>query len=162
LEALCVAKWRIESGAWDRAIVGAADEFHPLLNQAYAQCRSPELNSQKACSSGAVMLVLESRAEVERRSAKPRAIVRHGYGGRTARCSPRSMCQLLNAFDREFGKSDGVVDQRAVERTLPEMFSVLPLAKLTAVLLKGSTGACENIVAHDWNGLATGVAIEVM
>src|SRR5262245_37743458 len=73
LEALCIAMWRIQTGAWDRVIVGAAEEFHPLINKAYGHCAEGRPIN---CSSAAVALVLESRAEVQRRSSRAHGIVR--------------------------------------------------------------------------------------
>jgi 3-oxoacyl-[acyl-carrier-protein] synthase II len=149
LEALCIAIWRIQTGAWERAIVGAAEEFHPLVNQAYDRCQQIS-RTPTNCSSGAVALVLESRGEVERRNARVRGTLRTVREHRTLgtpRCSADAM-KRINNF-------------------LHETFSVMPLAEIAAALLKGdpakaSRGRPLHILGHDVNGFATGIAVELL
>ena len=160
MEALCVAMWRIRSGAWERAIVGAADEHHPLVDQAYAECggRNGRTGSLVS-SSGAVALILESRSEVERRGAGARGVVRNGRIGRLVSRCPREQVNALARFDHSLGPADPIMNS-----ILPihESFSVVPLARLATTLFAGSRGGRHNIVAHDQNGIVAGASVEVI
>jgi len=78
LEALALAAARIESGTWDRVLVGAADEYNPYVNEAFGQFglyrregdeRGRSRRRGFFAGSGAVTLLLESREVAERRGA---------------------------------------------------------------------------------------------
>lgn len=93
IDALGLASARIASGQWDRAIVGAAEEYCDVVNAAYAHCGLHAPNNAAlpfahdkegneggasktfAIGCGAVALVLESRASVEARAARVRGSV---------------------------------------------------------------------------------------
>lgn len=78
LDALRLASLRIASGAWDRAIVGAAEENDEVLLAAYRHAGLHALEEPSGAfegergfvtSCGAVSLILESRGSVESRLA---------------------------------------------------------------------------------------------
>ena len=77
LDALRLAAARIATGEWERAVVGAGEEYSPLVNDAYRPCG---LHSERdadgpfggtgrgfAAGCGAVTLVLESRKSLRTR-----------------------------------------------------------------------------------------------
>ena len=79
LDALRLAATRIASGQWSHAIVGAAEEYCDVINQAYRHCglyAGPNGTAQADRSAGfvvgagAVTLVLESRESLDRRGGK--------------------------------------------------------------------------------------------
>ena len=77
LDALGLAGARIAGGEWDRAVVGAADEYSALVNSGYAACGlyAPDQPAEPfgqpaagfASGWGAVSLVLESKQSLDRR-----------------------------------------------------------------------------------------------
>ena len=77
LDALHLARTRIATGEWDRAIVGAAEESAPVVNEAYRPWAlykgcNPALpfsgdTSGFVAGCGAVTLVLESASSFEKR-----------------------------------------------------------------------------------------------
>ncbi|HEX8523795.1 MAG TPA: beta-ketoacyl synthase N-terminal-like domain-containing protein, partial [Tepidisphaeraceae bacterium] len=88
LDALRLAAARIASGAWERAIVGAAEEYHDLINGSYNQCGvyardgvGGPFDGGKGfvAGAGAVTLILESRESMEKRGGRA-----WGRIGRTA------------------------------------------------------------------------------
>ncbi len=79
LEAMTLAAHRIRSGLWNRAIVGAADEYSTLINNAYEHfghyrgdhnCMSDKSSNGFVTGCGAVCFVLESRVAAQRRGAR--------------------------------------------------------------------------------------------
>jgi 3-oxoacyl-[acyl-carrier-protein] synthase II len=74
LDALRLASTRIASGQWSHAIVGAAEEYSDIINQAYRHCGLYRGNENResgfVVGAGAVTLVLESRESLERRGGK--------------------------------------------------------------------------------------------
>jgi 3-oxoacyl-[acyl-carrier-protein] synthase II len=162
LEALCLAMWRIQSGTWERAIVGAAEEAHWLIDLAYAQCTADTNAKPIISSSGSVALVLESRAEVERRNRRGRGIVCNGRGGRFIKRSTRNQIDFTRKLNRELDITNSDDSPAMVDDLLRGSFSVAPLAKVIALLLRGNTGTRQHITGHDDNGFASGLAIEVL
>jgi 3-oxoacyl-(acyl-carrier-protein) synthase len=76
LDALRLAALRIAGGAWDRAIVGASEEYGAVINDAYKHCGLYAEAGGAApfaapggftTGSAAVALILESRDSIERR-----------------------------------------------------------------------------------------------
>ncbi len=90
LDALRLASLRIRSGAWDCAIVGAADEYWPGVNRSYTQCGlysgrpgtpfGEPMGFATGC--GAVVLVVESRASAQRRNVEIKGVVGTGAAAR--------------------------------------------------------------------------------
>ncbi len=58
LEALLLARARLATGEWDRAIIVAADEEHPILTRTLSRCAARETHLR----SGAIAFLLESAA----------------------------------------------------------------------------------------------------
>ena len=77
LDALYLAAARIRNGQWDRAIVGAGEEYSAVVNAAYGHCglyagsgaigAAPREQKGFVTGSAAVTFVLESRAAAEKR-----------------------------------------------------------------------------------------------
>src|SRR5439155_6463730 len=90
LDALHLAAVRIRNGQWDRAIVGAGEEYSTIVNGAYAHCglyvgatgAAPREQKGFVTGSAAVTFVLESRAAAEKRAAAVRR-------GQVVRCAAR-------------------------------------------------------------------------
>ncbi len=167
LDALRLASLRIATGHWDRAIVGAAEEDHPLINATYARCglystgesSSPFSNSRGfSTGAAAVTFVLESRKSMEQRNARPWARVLGGSSCRTTKDAPTdAVKQVLAemAHPRQLiGSSNGTWIDRAelaaitqTDRTtlvssvyghVAESFSATPLLGIAAALASGT------------------------
>jgi len=89
LDALILASHRLRTGAWTRAVVCAADEYAPIINQAYARFglyrnTATRVPNQKCAGfvtgCGAVALILERSDAARSRNASPRGIVRETAG----------------------------------------------------------------------------------
>ena len=166
LDALGLAAERIACGAWDRAIVGAAEEQMELADAAYRKCgidRATEKDASRAMSSsgcGAVAFVLESRESAQARLAIPLGTVQ-GYASRAPAegLEAQAVDEVLQSLGDPaamLGSDCGWWTDRAEEtgmrlsarRTgraarvgsirgqLAECFSAGPLAAIAAVLLR--------------------------
>lgn len=88
LDALRIAALRIESGEWERAIVGSAEEFSTLVDQAYASCGlagaewSPAFGESRGfvTGAGAVTMILERRKDAEARRGRVRGLILRAAG----------------------------------------------------------------------------------
>ncbi len=84
LDALGLAWARIASGTWQRAVVSAGEEYHPIVNEQLRACRlhaSPPgepfgAATGAALGAGAAAIILESAESVEVRGARAIATVR--------------------------------------------------------------------------------------
>ena len=87
LDAIRLAVARIASGEWERAIVGAAEEFSPTVNDAHAQAGWRESNGSapdrpgRVVGSGAITFLLESRTSMEARGGCSRGRIEAAAGG---------------------------------------------------------------------------------
>jgi 3-oxoacyl-[acyl-carrier-protein] synthase II len=177
LDALRLAALRIGSGRWRSAIVGAAEEYCPIVNEAY---RSAGLYGPGGfvAGAGAVTLLLEDRQSLEARGQRPLARI-VGAGG--AMAAPRRLPRLarqvassLGGFDLLVTSANGTWIDRVVEaamtrgsgcerfspyRHVAECFSAMPLAGIASVLLarKARTFAA---MAADYAGAVSGVSLE--
>ena len=165
LDALQLAALRIAWGEWDRAIVGAADEYSAVINRAYAHC------GRYACDgggtpfadpagfrvgAGAAALVLESAKSAAARKARVRGRVReigatHGITDVLERIGDPSAvvcCASGSRLDRVELEAltrsalRACSPQRPLAVTtlygyLAETFSAGPIAAVAAVLLGG-------------------------
>jgi 3-oxoacyl-[acyl-carrier-protein] synthase II len=81
LDALRLAAARVAMGTWDRVLVGAGEEYSPIISAIYRDCRMADSPQKSACEEplkigcGAVMFVLESRESVETRGGRIRGRV---------------------------------------------------------------------------------------
>jgi hypothetical protein len=183
LDALRLASLRITTGQWDRAIVSAAEEFVPEVNNAYVHCGLYRPNGAGAAfgdeggfaiGSGAVTLVLESRAALARRAGR-------AYGCVTGSASARQttghavdaighVLVELNHPAFVIGSANNTWVDRAeaaaiardgrettvssIYGHLPETFSDGPLASIAAVLLTGHLPPLRAAAnASDWRRL---------
>ena len=178
LEALMLASLRIREGLWSRAIVGAAEEFSPIVNSAYRACGLIADDRDFLTASGAVSFVVESRASARSRRARIHAVI--------GKCAWRSSTGIRSAGD--------VVDELArpghiscalggtkpdqammhclrkrspeseiwsIATHLPELFSVGPLAALAGALLKpvAAQHSAFSVVASEFSGPSCGISV---
>jgi len=104
LDALILAAARIRSGEWQRAFVGAAEEFSPIVNRAYAEIGSRQKPGSTSGSGsehgisnaagGAAVLILESMRSASQRSARIYATI---SGVAAARATCRSAAGMVRA-----------------------------------------------------------------
>jgi 3-oxoacyl-[acyl-carrier-protein] synthase II len=165
LDALHLASLRIASGEWDRAIVGAGEEYSTLVNSAYQHCglhagriaSPPSAGQGFVTGSGAVTLILESRDAAERRRAIARGQIIRGasFRGRPNESveSTLRVLEQLGETPAVLASLDGTWIDRtelaALRRAAPERivsslyghtaehFSAMPLLAIGAVLLNG-------------------------
>lgn len=154
LDAIRLAAARIAAGEWERAIVGAAEEFSPTVNAAHARWRADD--SGACCvSSGAVMFLLESRPAMQSRGGRARGEIMKTSGGvargggQIARLAGQAI-RSIGSPSIVLGSGNGTwIDRaerigaaRAAERLIPaaaaigECYSVVPMAAVAGVLLK--------------------------
>jgi 3-oxoacyl-[acyl-carrier-protein] synthase II len=180
LDALRLAAMRIASGQWDRVIVGAAEEFDPLINTAYSGCGmyrgaggSPAMGDGGgfACTAGAVSFILESRDSALRRGVRARAwlescsATRVGPSFPTAPAIPelrgiRHVMTSANAttLDRfelaSLSRSRCEASVSTPYGHIGEAFSVMPLASIAAVALSGRLPRLLAEPRFDFDGLS--------
>ena len=165
IDALQLAALRIASGEWERAIVGAAEEYSEVVNQGYAHCgRYARVGGGTPFAdpagfrvgAGAAVLVLESARSAAERRIRVRGCVRrigatHGTTDVLQRIGdpPAVVCCASGSRldDVEFE----ALSQSALRAYTPqhplivttlygylaEMFSAGPIAAVAAVLLGG-------------------------
>lgn len=165
LDALHLAALRIANGEWDRAIVGAAEEFAPLVNAAYGhwglyrggkEIRPSADAGGFYVGSGAVTFVLESGRSRDERGAKARGKIVRSTGpipipGMRARSVSRILDRESSALICNSANNSWIDRVESLAwRHLPdaaicslrgriaETFSVTPMAGLAAFLLTGS------------------------
>ena len=154
LDAIRIAAARIASGEWDRAIIGAAEEYSQVVNEAYL-ARGLYGADGFVNGAGAVTFLLESNQSMQPRGAKPIARVAAATGAQSdARSSPRLarrvflalgappdvICSANNTWlDRAERAAFGKTQVRATSLYgyIAECSSALPLAGIAAVLLTG-------------------------
>jgi 3-oxoacyl-[acyl-carrier-protein] synthase II len=166
LDALRLAWLRISSGRWDRAIVGAGEEYCPLITNAYRHCglAAPAFGEAAFGSAngfvmgcGAVTIILESRESLERRQGRALARIEScASANGSAKNLPRSLRRILGElgnprdilasasgcrFDAaEAGALGGGSTPPTVGGLyghMPELFSAGPLAAIAATLAAG-------------------------
>lgn len=110
LDALRLACTRIASGDWSRAVVGAGEEFTPIVALGYRSCglyrddwtntlANPFDDSQGfSAGDGSVALVVESIESAHARGAKPLAILRHCDATSYDPQNPRQSLDALTAL----------------------------------------------------------------
>jgi 3-oxoacyl-[acyl-carrier-protein] synthase II len=174
LDAMRIAMGRIASGEWGRALVTAADEHSPIVNQAYGRHGLYGAGGFRA-GAGAVTLLLESESALSARRGSARAKVLAGAGSIVPRPSmPRLARHIFDSLGEPaslFGCANGTWIDR-VERAgfgklptlygpIAECYSAMPLAHLAAVLLQGEHASLEfAVVACDYAGGVVGIGVE--
>jgi 3-oxoacyl-[acyl-carrier-protein] synthase II len=176
LDALRLAAARIAGGGWDRALVGAGEEYNTTVNVVYRTCRSGDDAAavgdepasgvargaasprQFSVGSGAVMLLLESRASVEARGGRILGRVEAVASAAPGRPDPAAVTRVIRGLGPvdELVRSEGGlwvdrIEDRAVRRLdnetppvvsslygrVAESFSAGPLAGVAAAVLNG-------------------------
>jgi 3-oxoacyl-[acyl-carrier-protein] synthase II len=164
LDALRLAALRISTGAWDRAIVGAAEEHSEVINSAYQSCglcSAPEGGAPFVAETGfvagsaAVTLILESRDSMQARSGKSHGRVFQGASARRQNddpsAAPRQVLAQLDSPRQVISSANSTWIDRAelaaIRRAAPgalitsiyghaaESFAAGPLLGLAAALL---------------------------
>jgi 3-oxoacyl-[acyl-carrier-protein] synthase II len=169
LDAMRLAAARIELGQWDHAIVGAAEEYLPVVGDAYRECglRAAEgqgrppfgAESGFTIGCGAVSFVLESGDAVRRRGGRALGAVTGSAAagfeqGHAVAAASRVLAEL-GKCDVLFSSADATWVDRLELAALrqsgtaprvtsmygywPELFSVGPLVSIAAGLLGGCT-----------------------
>lgn len=168
MDALRLAWLRIASGAWDRAIVGAGEENHDVINAAYENCGLRSKDNAGApfttstgfySSEGAVAFILESADSARARGATPYATIDHAStanGDREAlsRTVAGLLSRLPNKPANVLASANGSwidrVEAGAIARAMPEasvgsiydvtseVYSATPLLGIAATLLNRS------------------------
>jgi len=185
LDALWLAAQRIAAGEWERAFVGAGEEYSPLVNAAYehAGVRAPSGSNRRgfATGSGAVTLVLESRASVQGRSGRVYGTVQggaarcsQGLDGRGGAEAVRGVWKAIGSPRHLIGSGNGtwidLVERRGLGLIrggqepfvssmyghIPELFSAGALAAIAAVVLSGRLPASIGLRRSDRGQAATG------
>jgi 3-oxoacyl-[acyl-carrier-protein] synthase II len=166
LDALLLAAARIREGRWQRAVIGAAEEFSPLVSRVWAHfglCNesapSPSLpfagQGGFACSAGSAVLILESRRSAEARGARIRAqVIASAARGQA---HPTAVAEVLRAIGNPSAIVSSANGSRidAIERAgmiraannsstlvssvyghMGETFSAAPLLGVVATLLR--------------------------
>jgi 3-oxoacyl-(acyl-carrier-protein) synthase len=164
LDALRLAASRIASGRWDRAVVGAAEEFNPTVNAAYEHCGLKRRKLDPAerhrgfvTGSAAVTFILESRRSAEARSIKGFGRLigcssHRGRPGESIDAAARVLAELsaprfvlTSACDTWVDRAEFAALRRAVPSATvstlyghaAEHFSASPLLAIASVLLTG-------------------------
>jgi 3-oxoacyl-(acyl-carrier-protein) synthase len=136
LDALRLAALRIQTGVWERAIIGAAEEFHPLVNQAYERCGAGPI----AAASGAVMMIVENREAAEARGARAYCTFGRGDSARSTDANGNGLASAITSVHSRLGPGTLISDRNTLAG---EMFSVRPLASVAAALLMPDASASE-------------------
>jgi 3-oxoacyl-[acyl-carrier-protein] synthase II len=115
MDALRLAMYRIQSGEWSRVIVGAAEEFAPLVNRAYSNCGlhasaalRPAFTDEAGfiSASAAVSFIIESRESAMQRGAKILATIDCGASSFTP---PQHSAMGLREIMRKLGSGDRIL-----------------------------------------------------
>jgi len=178
MDALRLASLRIASGQWDRAIVGAAEEYLPVINDAYRNCGLYTGGAENgfATGSGAVTFILESRRSMEQRGGRCRGSVGSSaseqFDERDAVSAITSVLSRTVESTAVIGSSNHTwidqAEQLAIRKSqqqplpglygrLPELFSVGPLAAAAAVMLMARSSA--TVVATGYDGVASAIRV---
>ena len=182
LDAMRLAGARIASGEWERAIVGAAEEYSQVVNTAYGHWGLYGPGGFFA-GAGAVTFLLESRSSLESRRgrARGRLICAAGGSARGARAVRlvRDLVDQLGPASTVLCSANGTWIDRVESAALglrqdephrvygcvAECFSALPLAGIAGALLApdqpGVAPAADPCIAlaTDYAGFVSAVAI---
>ncbi len=163
LDALRLASLRIATGQWDRAIIGAAEEYDDVINACYRHCDLYAHGSESTpfgdetgffTQAGAVTFILESRQSMEQRNARPRGTIVRSASGRAVDGHPvAAIAQVLADLKlprQIISSANGTWIDRAelaaIQKTerpatlstiyghVAEVFSVMPLVAIAAAL----------------------------
>jgi 3-oxoacyl-[acyl-carrier-protein] synthase II len=166
LDALRLAAARIAGGEWDRAIVGAAEEYAELINGAYRHCGLCAGQNGPApfageggfvAGSAAAAIILESGDALRERGGTARGAVLKGASARQRQGEPTwAYRQVLGRLDRPrfvLSSANGTWVDRAELAAIrqscpgatvgaiyghaPEAFSATPLLAISAAILTG-------------------------
>jgi 3-oxoacyl-[acyl-carrier-protein] synthase II len=166
LDALRLAAARIAGGEWDRAIVGAAEEYAELINGAYRNCGLCAAGERSApfageggfvAGSAAAAIILESGDAVRERAGTAKGRVLKASGARPRAGQPmwayRQVLGRLESPRHVLSSANGTWVDRAelaairqacpgavvgaVYGHAPEGFSATPLVALAGAVLTG-------------------------
>jgi len=177
LDAIALASARIRSGDWDRAIVGAGEEYCDVVCDAYRHCgiASPggtlPFGDEMGCviGAGAATFILESRESMERRGGKSRGQIRQTAAASGSRQQViESVAEVLkrlsdpahiitSAHGTWIDRAESAaIRHRGGDRVvssiyghIAETFSVSPLVAIAATLLSRKM---PRFFGSDWGG----------
>jgi len=118
IDALILAAHRLRTGVWTRAVVCAADEYAPIINQAHAHFglyRTPSTRTRNqkcpgfVTGCGAVALILERSDYARTRGALPRALIRETAGAKAPSVPTRARVAAVHRVVAELGNPPHVV-----------------------------------------------------
>jgi 3-oxoacyl-[acyl-carrier-protein] synthase II len=188
LDALRFAYLRIESGAAERVIVGAAEERHPVVDQAYERCGLRAQGTSSApfgdangfvSSAGGAALVVESRESAVARGATicatidgaasqsgdreelPRTLVRVLADSAPTILSSANATWLDRAESVAVRTAKPQAAVRSVYGATGEIYSASALLAIVATLLKRKPGQFTSLCA-DWTGCASAVTFRTL
>jgi 3-oxoacyl-(acyl-carrier-protein) synthase len=177
LDAIALACARIRSGVWDRAFVGAAEEYCDVVCDAYRHCGMAAAagalpftgESGFVSGAGALTLILESRESMERRSGKARGQIHQtaaAFGNRqqiieSAQHVLEGLGNPANVISSAHGTWIDRAERAAIRHVggagivssiyghIAEAFSVGPLVGIASVLLSGRLPC---LFGNGWDG----------
>ncbi len=180
LDAVRLAGLRIASGQWDRAVVGAAEEYLLLINEGYRHCGlySADGTGGFVTSAGAVTLILEGRDAVEKRGGKVYGSI---AGSSSARIVEEDGITAIRDVLRAIGRPANVIgsanstwvdraEKAAIHREapattlatpyglVPELFSVGPLVGIAMAFTNKSSPAGA-VLCTGYDGVVSAVKL---
>jgi 3-oxoacyl-[acyl-carrier-protein] synthase II len=187
LDAIGLACARIRRGAWDRAVVGAGEEYCEVVRDAYRHCGN---ESAPFIGAGAVTFILESRESMERRGGKARGQILEtaaSFGNREQTIdsvqevlkrlgNPANIISSANgtwidrAENAAIRRSENVRAVSSIYGHIAETFSAGPLVAIAATLLSGKLPTLlhsdENArdfaaICTDFSGAVSGMRVAV-
>lgn len=181
IDALGLAAMRIQTGASDIVVVGAAEETHSCVDRAYQHCGFGKESGEGSgffLTPGSVSLILESSISAAARGVKPLAKVGKYAavsGVNSALNSPQRVLKLIGARGTVLGSGNSTWIDRAeavgaqrmpgVELTeslhdrVGDLFSAGPLLGIVREIAGGRPSTLTSLCT-DFTGLASAIAIE--
>lgn len=162
LDAMLLAHDRIATGRCERIVVSVAEEHHALLERVYPGGRRH--------GHGAASLVLESDRALKQRGGRSLGLI-EASASAVEPAVGRAMERVWRQVSAVQAIAGSSVDHdliaglklpvHSLHATLPDLFSVSPLAALIAGLARrpGESGKPFVVLASDCHGLAAGIRI---
>lgn len=162
LDALRLAATRISLGTWDRALVGAGEEYSDIISGIYRQCgggseASAEAGAALSVGCGAVMLILESRESVEARGGKIRGRVEAAASAAPNSIDPDAAKRVIE----ELGAMDELI--RSESELAIDRMDARPFRQIAEQSAGGNVSSLYGRVAECFSaGSLAGVAAAIL
>ncbi|HMB94546.1 MAG TPA: beta-ketoacyl synthase N-terminal-like domain-containing protein, partial [Tepidisphaeraceae bacterium] len=166
LDAIALACARIRSGAWDRAIVGAGEEYCDVVCEAYRHCTTTSADEVLPfVGAGAATFILESRESMENRGGKPRGKILQtaaSFGHRQQ--ITESVANVLKRLGNPaLRRDDNNLLVSSIYGHIAETFSVSPLVAIASALLSNDENAVDfATICTDISGAVSGMRVAVL